>query len=1049
MTTFSKKALLDLTTSVSEYLSSTTWKVIKELKINRKKATKRGKRGGKIRTKNQNPISTIISNRVTEFEKNQAVKRANFSNLRSNLVNSKAVSSSLVFCCLNCRSANNKTLAISDFIISSNIDVCAITETWLSNQISPAMLNDLTPNGFKFLNHPRIGKKGGGLGIIYRRNLDVKLFDSKELKFKNFEYLNCTIAFKNKTFFLGVVYRPPPSKANGFSTSSFFQEWEDYLNYLMLLKQDVLLTGDINFHLDCKTSPETKHFNSTLDSLNFIQHVDTATHVGGHTLDFIATLENSSLLCNKPTVRDTFITDSVSGKSLDHFAILCNLSISFQAQKFCNVTYRNIKSINLDELNHLLYEKFQVPPIFCDIDSQVSFCSNVLLGSLDMVAPLTEKQIQLHPSFPWYSTELKKSKKLCRKLERKWKTSKLLVHKLAFKEQCTNFNKLLLKSKRDFILSSLDKCKDTKKLYQMVGKFLKPNSLKQFPNIFSPSELPNAFAKFFQDKILKIHNSMASIPQTENNFDEETEYLIGSTFDNFSPVTNDEVKSVLHCLNSTNCKLDPIPSALLKKCPSTISIITDIINNSLTFSQVPSEFKKAIVIPLLKNCNLDSNVLANYRPIFHLSFLSKVLEKVVAVQLNEHLLLNDLQDKFQSAYRTGFSTETALIKITDHILQALDCKTSTALVMIDMSSAFDTVDHNILLHRLSTCFGIKNSVLAWFQSYLYNRSQSVIVNNIESDSFQLSSGVPQGSVLAPILFTLYMKPLGHIINKFGFSYHFYADDLQIYFTFNADRDTSNVFASCLRAVEDWLSLNKLKLNNNKTQCIVFGRQVLTTSADAFGNNFSDHSILKCVKNLGVYLDCNMSMEEQIKSTVKKCNFQIRNVGKIRKYVNESNCKILVNSLIISHIDYCNALYFGLPDRLLYRLQRVQNTAARLVSCVRKSAHITPILMKLHWLPVHYRLKFKILLQMYKVVNGSSPSYLANLVSKHVPSRYLRSSDANLFVVPRTFSKFGDRRFSVCGPLLWNNLPTDIKCAETLDQFKSLLKTFFYTEAFDT
>ena len=195
MTTFSKKALLNLTTSVSEYLSSTTWKVIKELKINRKKATKRGKRGGKIRTKNQNPISTIISNRVTEFEKNQAVKRANFSNLRSNLVNSKAVSSSLVFCCLNCRSANNKTLAISDFIISSNIDVCAITETWLSNQISPAMLNELTPNGFKFLNHPRIGKKGGGLGIIY----------------------------KNKTFFLGVVYRLLLPKQMVFLLLLFFK----------------------------------------------------------------------------------------------------------------------------------------------------------------------------------------------------------------------------------------------------------------------------------------------------------------------------------------------------------------------------------------------------------------------------------------------------------------------------------------------------------------------------------------------------------------------------------------------------------------------------------------------------------------------------------------------------------------------------------------------------------------------------------------------------------------------------------------------------------
>ena len=142
------------------------------------------------------------------------------------------------------------------------------------------------------------------------------------------------------------MYRPPPSKANGFSTS-FFQEWEDYFNHLVLLKQDILLTGDINFH----QSSKTKHFNSTLDSFNFILHVDAAIHIGGHIIDIVPLLENSSLLYNKLVVCDTFIYNVISAKSSDHFAIICKLGFSFQSQKFCNIMYRNIQNIDLNELN--------------------------------------------------------------------------------------------------------------------------------------------------------------------------------------------------------------------------------------------------------------------------------------------------------------------------------------------------------------------------------------------------------------------------------------------------------------------------------------------------------------------------------------------------------------------------------------------------------------------------------------------------------------------------------------------------------------------------
>ena len=169
------------------------------------------------------------------------------------------------FYCLNAESVNNKTLAIPDFILSKNIDISAITETWLADHTSPAVLSELIPKGYKLFHRPRTGKREGGLAIIFRDNIAVKDNFFKEMNFYNFESLNCSIALNNKV---------TPSKANGLSNSSFFKDRKDYLNHLMLLKQDILLTGDTNFHLESSNSPDTKHFISMLDSHNFHQHVE-------------------------------------------------------------------------------------------------------------------------------------------------------------------------------------------------------------------------------------------------------------------------------------------------------------------------------------------------------------------------------------------------------------------------------------------------------------------------------------------------------------------------------------------------------------------------------------------------------------------------------------------------------------------------------------------------------------------------------------------------------------------------------------------------------
>ena len=245
-----------------------------------------------------------------------------------------------------------------------------------------------------------------------------------------------------------------------------------------------------------------------------------------------------------------------------------------------------------------------------------------------------------------------------------------------------------------------------------------------------------------------------------------------------------------NCLIKFNA---PFENFLLKKhrgdmcCHS--AVVTCVWDCSLRWTILPSlcvptsDFKNALVIPLLKKSSLDPNVLKNYRPVTNLSFISKILEKIVFNQLVSHLNHNDLIVKFQSAYRSGHSTETALLKVANDLLCNIDSGDVAMLTMLDLSAAFDTLDHDILIHRLSFTFGLSDNVLNWFKSYLCDRKQKIKIDNFYSDDIPISFGVPQGSVLGPLLFTMYMYPLSKLINSEKFGYHLYADDTQLYCSF--------------------------------------------------------------------------------------------------------------------------------------------------------------------------------------------------------------------------------------------------------------------------
>jgi len=504
------------------------------------------------------------------------------------------------------------------------------------------------------------------------------------------------------------------------------------------------------------------------------------------------------------------------------------------------------------------------------------------------------------------------------------------------------------------------------------------------------------------------------------------------------------------------CSTYPIPTWIIKDSIAVFKhVITKIVNWSIKSSKVPSLFKKAIVTPLLKKTNLNPDNLKNYRPVSNLSFISKVLEKVISLQLDEYKNDNNLYETMQSAYRKKHSTETALTRIHNDILRAIDRGDCTVLVMLDLSAAFDTVDHTILLKRLHDQFGIQSSAHAWISSYLCNRTQQVMINGKTSDEVLLNVNVPQGSILGPGKYLDYTKPVGDIIRKNNVIPHFYADDSQSYKHFNSKSTESTVNAvqsteTCCSDIKTWNTSNKLQQNDGKTEAMIFGTPAQLKSCKIESINIGDCNIIPStkVKNIGVILDPQLNMQQHINMITSCAWYHLKNLYKIRKYLTKHATEKLVHAFVTSKVDLYNNLLFGLPDISIKKVQYVLNSAAKLIEGGQKYDHVTPLLEKLHWLPYRQRMEFKILLRTYKALHGLEPQYIQELITLQTPGRTLRSNSKLLLHVPRTHKKtYGDRAFSIAAPVLWNQIPYEIKTQKTVESFKTAVKTYLFKKAF--
>ena len=595
-------------------------------------------------------------------------------------------------------------------------------------------------------------------------------------------------------------------------------------------------------------------------------------------------------------------------------------------------------------------------------------------------------------------------------------------------------------------------------LFNTIDRMLHRTPEKHYPTCGSTAELCNKFADFFTQKIVTIRHNIDAMTITDTTkYDQFDNATINCELTELSPTSEEELSGLVKKIASKSCCLDPIPASLLGYCISNLlPIIRSVVNMSFESTVVPSSMKKAVLCPSLKKVSLDFEIFANFRPVSILKFLSKVMEKVAAARLWDYLCENDLNEIFQSAYKKHHSCETALTRVQNDILTAIDNKQCVALVLLDLSAAFDTVDHKILLHRLQYKFGIKGKAYEWFRSYLTGRTQSVRIDGTDSSVCPLTCGLPQGSVLGPLLFLLYTSPLGDLIRKHDMSFHLYADDDQLYTTFacNDDVELYSVISrleSCLADINNWMTCNKLKLNADKTDFLIFHskfRPMSLLPSITVGNEIIQPK--GKARNIGVTFDTTLTMSYHVNDVVKGAFYHLRNIAKIRKYISGHIAEVLIHSFVSSKLDFCNSLFYGLPKYEINKLQNVQNAAARVIACLRKYDHITPTLRMLHWLPVQQRIIFKINLMCFKIMNNMAPTYLQDLLGHHQPARCLRSSSDKWRFAEQHYNlkTYGYRAFSVAAPRIWNMLPMNIRSISNINIFKSELKTHLFKQTYD-
>ena len=651
---------------------------------------------------------------------------------------------------------------------------------------------------------------------------------------------------------------------------------------------------------------------------------------------------------------------------------------------------------------------------------------------------LISKSIKVVPNAPWFDSDYANLRKLRRNAEKKFKKSGSEADKkvyLALRKETIN---LAFDKKKKLVTKKLEEG-SSKTLYAVVNELIDNTKKVVLPKSDSHLDLANQFQIFFKEKIEKIRSQFTPIQNEKGKNSTDCSHKLSK----FEPATAEEVTEIVKTFGIKCSPEDPVPAPLLhSEIETFVPFWVDIVNLSLETGSMDG-LKSAVVIPLIKELTTltDTDNFKNYRPVSNLIYISKIIERIVDRRLQEHMVKYNLLVDKNYGYEKDHSTELLLLKVVNDLYESFDKNTPAVLVLLDLSAAFDTVDHDKLLEILEKEIGVTGVALEWFKSFLKGRTQKVKVGESYSDLMILLYGVAQGSVLGPRLFKIYIRSLYKHVETTGYSIEGFADDHQLIRPFLVATQRKALGANivdCLKHIGKWMNEYFLKLNETKTKILVMAPPSIQLEISIHGIFIGKECIrfVDSAKNLGVILDNELSFKNQINKVVKSCFGTIKKLSQVKGFLSKDYMQELVSSLIFSLLDYCNSLYYGINKNLMKKLQHVQNCAARLV-CKRRipAGCMDGVLLDLHWLKVKFRCLYKILLIVHNCLHGNAPNEIVQLLQYSDSSRTMNLRET------KTLNKYGDRAFSHVGGKLWNLLPRTIRDVDNTLDFKKALKTF--------
>lgn len=943
----------------------------------------------------------------------------------------------LHFVHLNTRSLIPKLSELRLIAFKTKAAVIALTETWLDSSVSDS---EISIEGYSVYRHDR-DRHGGGVCLYVSNSIAVNY--RPDLIDARLEALWVELLLpKTKPIHVGVCYRPPKD-------STFLSLFE---GIIAKLRSDceLIILGDFNINYCIRSGSLFDKYEHILQMFAFKQLIDTPTRVTSACSSIL-----DHIICNFKNKISQSGTVSV-GLS-DHFLTYCTRKISKgQIRHHNTIKLRSMKNFTKEKLLSAI-DIADWSGVFCsDVDRAWCEFKNVFSSIIDQISPIKEVRLKIRTE-PWMNSEILDLIRLRDQLLHQFKREQ---KQDLYSDYCKMRNKVqreVKKAKSNYFQVKIEENKNyPKKLWEHLKALGYSSKTKDHSQVvlniddelcFNASRIANYVNKFFTSVAGTL---VGNLPPPSGKFDTSSEAFkgyygkLGVTHDSFKLVTVsvDFVFKELRSLNpNKSTGLDEIPAKFLREGADALKDkLTHIINLSIHTNTVPTDFKSARVRPLFKkNSRLD---VGNYRPVSILCVVSKLLEKAVYHQLESYLCENNILYNFQSGFRGAYSTDTCLVHLTDYIRNEISIGNYTGMVLLDLQKAFDTVDHVILLEKLQA-MGV--SSVDWFRSYLTGRRQIVNINKVDSGPLNITCGVPQGSILGPLLFLCYVNDMAISVRC---KLLLYADDSILLVSGKDLQCIADSLGVELESCRKWLVDNKLSLHLGKTESILFGSKRKLNKAGIFSVTCNGETIQssKSANYLGVILDASLTSDSIAENVLKKAGARLKFLYRQARFLNEKTRKTLCMALIMCHFDYSSSSWFSsTSSHYKNKLQVMQNKVVRFILNKGPRAHIgQEELNRVGFLDVEDRVKQLKLGLVFKIFHGRCPDYL-KVDFKRVSSVHNYSTRGSLynFKVPRVNGQ-AQHTFYSTAINLWNSLPTHIKQLNEISVFKARVKNYLAT-----